>query len=215
MSIASNGGGSVSLESGIRTCKVVTGWADKVQSDRFQNPNLMVCPLWNGVDTAGRRACPDSFMTKRAGCNSAEDRVLVENNVSRPQYMEYVNLDASGIAAPIYGNTLPYQQEVARSKDLMSYLPSDNSVGVTGQFGNGGGYSAQTLKGCNGMGSSARQSVYERTYPMKHQHHKHQHHNHQHHTGKSEMAHQSQHQRHNASLQNGYNTHMMRNASGF
>ncbi len=75
---ASNGGGSVSLESGIRTCKVVTGWANKVQSDRFQNPNLMVCPVWNGVDTAGRRACPDSFMTKRAGCNSAEDRVVVE-----------------------------------------------------------------------------------------------------------------------------------------
>ena len=96
---ASNGGGSVSLESGIRTCKVVTSWANKVQSDRFQNPNLMVCPVWNGVDAAGRRACPDSFMTKRAGCNSAEDRVVVENNVSRPQYMEYVNLNAAGIAS--------------------------------------------------------------------------------------------------------------------
>ena len=165
MATASNGGGSVSLESGIRTCKVVTGWADKVQSDRFQNPNLMVCPVWNGVDSAGRRACPDSFYTKRAGCNSAEDRVVVENNVSRPQYMEYVNLNAAGIAAPIYGGTAPYQQEVARTKDLMSALHTDGNMGVTGQFGMSGGFT-QTIKGCNSMGSSAGKSTYLKTYPQ-------------------------------------------------
>ena len=196
---ASNGGGSVSLESGIRTCKVVTGWANKVQSDRFQNPNLMVCPIWNGVDTAGRRACPDSFMTKRAGCNSAEDRVMVENNVSRPQYMEYVNLNAAGIAAPIYGNTLPYQQEVARSKDAMSVLPSKNRLGITGQFGNGGGFTAETLKGCNGMGSSAGPSGYNQTYPMEHYH----------------MAHHHQNNRQAASMQTGYGSYNRRQAAGF
>ena len=207
---ASNGGGSVSLESGIRTCKVVTSWANKVQSDRFQNPNLMVCPVWNGVDAAGRRACPDSFMTKRAGCNSAEDRVVVENNVSRPQYMEYVNLNAAGIAAPIYGGTLPYQQEVARTKDAMSYLPNNKSLGVTGQFGNGGGYTAQTLKGCNGMGSSAGQSAYNKTYPMAHQ------------TNvknfpmeQYQMAQQNQHNRRAASMQTGYNGYNRRRAAGF
>ncbi len=212
---ASNGGGSVSLESGIRTCKVVTGWANKVQSDRFQNPNLMVCPVWNGVDTAGRRACPDSFMTKRAGCNSAEDRVMVENNVSRPQYMEYVNLNAAGIAAPIYGKTLPYQQEVARSKDLMSYLPSNTSLGVTGQFGYGGGYGSQTLKGCNGMGSTAGPSSYNETYPM---------------SGRKvkafpgphgdgpehyQMAQRHQHNRQAASMQTGYGSYNRRQAAGF
>ena len=81
---------SISLEGSIRTCKVDTGYANKVESDRFLNPENMVCPIWNGVDLTGRRVCPDSFYTKSAGCNSAEDRVVVENNL-RPQYAEYVN----------------------------------------------------------------------------------------------------------------------------
>ena len=70
---------ALSLEASIRTCKVDTGWANKMESDRFLNPNLMVCPVWNGFDTAGRMVAPDSFWTKNAGCNSAEDRVVVEN----------------------------------------------------------------------------------------------------------------------------------------
>ena len=98
---ASNGGGSVSMESAIRTCKVDTAWANKIESDRFLNPDNMVCPLWNGIDTSGRAACPDSFYTKQAGCNSAEDRVVVENSVSRPQYMEYINLNAIGVQGDI------------------------------------------------------------------------------------------------------------------
>ena len=68
---------AISLEAAIRTCKVDTAYANKVESDRFLNPQNMVCPVWNGVDTAGRRVCPDSFWTKRAVCNSAEDRVVV------------------------------------------------------------------------------------------------------------------------------------------
>ena len=83
---------SVSLDSAIRTCKVNTGWASREESDRFLNPTNMLCPLWNGQDSAGRRVCPDSFVTKSRGCNSATDRVVVENNVSRPQYMEYITL---------------------------------------------------------------------------------------------------------------------------
>ena len=43
--------GSVSLESALRTCKVDTAWADKIASDRFLNPDNMVCPIWNGMDT--------------------------------------------------------------------------------------------------------------------------------------------------------------------
>jgi|UniRef100_A0A6C0CZ99 hypothetical protein len=120
--------GSVSLESAIRTCKVDTAYANKVESDRFLNPNNMVCPIWNGVDTAGRQVCPDSFYTKNAGCNSAEDRVFVENNL-RPQYAEYINLSAQGINGGIYGNTMPYQQEGNRSKRLA------NVNKITGNFG--------------------------------------------------------------------------------
>lgn len=92
---------SISLLGSINVCKVNTGWADKIQSDRFENPNNMTCPLWNGQDNFGRFVHPDSFVTKNAGCNSAEDRVAVENFL-RPQYMEYVALDAAGFNAPLY-----------------------------------------------------------------------------------------------------------------
>jgi len=89
----------------------------------------MVCPVWNGVDTAGRAVAADSFYTKRAGCNSAEDRVLVENNVARPQYSEYINLNANGIEGNIYGNTTGFNQSGARTKAVA------NAHNMTGQFG--------------------------------------------------------------------------------
>lgn len=126
--MSGHGAGSVSLEAAIRTCKVDTAYANKVESDRFLNPDNMVCPIWNGMDTAGRQVCPDSFWTKRAGCNSAEDRVVVENN-QRPQYMEYITLSAQGINGSIYGNTMPYQESKARTGDL------NNINKITGQFG--------------------------------------------------------------------------------
>lgn len=190
---------SLSIESAVRTCKVDTGWANKVQSDRFENPNLMVCPFWNGVDTAGRRVCPDSFMTKSAGCNSPEDRVVVENNVSRPAYMGYINLNAAGLAGDIYGDTASMYQEKARTRNLLAMLPSDHSLGVTGQFGHGAGYTGETLRGCNGSGSNGP-TTYQRTYPKKpsnNHHHRHQHHkhgrdrphsHHPHHTGHIDLA---------------------------
>lgn len=87
---------SLSLQGSVRTCKVDQGWANKVQSDRFENPNLLVCPIWDGMDQYGRYVNPDSFYTKAPGCSSAEDRVYVEND-QRPKYFEYVTLDAAGI----------------------------------------------------------------------------------------------------------------------
>tara|TARA_B100000902_G_C27301327_1_gene912974 strand:+ start:91 stop:663 length:573 start_codon:yes stop_codon:yes gene_type:complete len=127
--------GAISLESAIRTCKVDTAWANKVESDRFLNPAEMMCPMWNGFDTAGRPVAPDSFMTKTAGCAYATDRVVVENNVSRPQYMEYVTLSANGIAqatpqAGQNGNVESYVNSLARTQQN-AQLPN-----ITGQFGN-------------------------------------------------------------------------------
>ena len=119
---------SISLESSIRTCKVDTAYANKVESDRFLNPSNMVCPIWNGVDTSGRTVCPDSFWTKNAGCNSAEDRVVVENN-QRPQYMEYINLSANGIDGAMYGNTMPWT-EVGKTTQSLNDLNN-----ITGNFG--------------------------------------------------------------------------------
>lgn len=101
--------GNISLESSIRTCKIDPAYAAKVQSDRFLNPGNMVCPIWHGYDSAGRPACPDSFNTKNAGCNSAEDRVFTEN-YQRPQYVQYVNLSSGGIDGEIYGPTPPMTQ---------------------------------------------------------------------------------------------------------
>lgn len=86
---------TISLNGSLRTCKVDQGWANRIQSDRFENPDLLVCPVWSGFDLANRPVCLDSFYTKSPGCNSALDRVDVENFL-RPQYMEYINLDAEG-----------------------------------------------------------------------------------------------------------------------
>ena len=87
---------NISLLGSINGCKVDSGWANRIQSARFQDPSAMLCPTWNGFNNVGQRVCPDSFFTKRAGCNSAIDRIAVENNL-RPQYAEYINLDAQGI----------------------------------------------------------------------------------------------------------------------
>ena len=116
----------ISLESSIRTCKVDTAYANKMYSDRFLNPNTMVCPIWNGFDSTGRRVCRDSFVTKAAGCNSATDRVNVENAVSRPQYVEYLPLDVAGIKGNIYG-------QQADGRDAREDIRSVNKV--TGNFG--------------------------------------------------------------------------------
>jgi hypothetical protein len=89
----------------------------------------MVCPTWNGRDSAGRPVAADSFMTKRAGCNSATDLVVVENNVSRPQYMEYINLNAQGIAGDIYGPG-------PASGNAIQARRQQEVNAVTGQFGN-------------------------------------------------------------------------------
>lgn len=100
---------SISLDSAVRTCKIDTGYADRIFSDRFLNPGNMVCPVWNGYDNAGRPVSADSFNTKTQGCQSALDRVAVEN-YQRPQYVEYVNLSAGGINGQIYGDMYSLNQ---------------------------------------------------------------------------------------------------------
>lgn len=129
---------NLSLLSSLRTCKVDTSYANKIQSDRFENPYLMVCPPWSGVDAAGRLASADSFMTKTAGCNSPGDRVIVENSL-RPQYIEYVNLDAQGYRGNLYDNM--FQQQAAIRRQGI-----DNLGTVTGNFGSG--YGAQIAPRC-------------------------------------------------------------------
>lgn len=86
----------MTLLGAVRSCQVNTGYANRIQSDRFLNPQLMTCPTWQGVDNAGRPVSEYSFVTKSAGCNLPNDRITIENGL-RPSYFEYVNLDAAGL----------------------------------------------------------------------------------------------------------------------
>jgi hypothetical protein len=128
----SNSGGNISLAASVRSCRVDSGWAPRLASDRFLNPNLMLCPVWQGVDTSGRPACADSYYTKTPGCSSAADRVLVENAL-RPQYMEYVTLDAQGIQGGLDCGVQGYYQPDERCGSSTI----QNVHNYTGQFGNG------------------------------------------------------------------------------
>jgi len=124
----------LSLEKNIRTCKVNTGWANRNQSDRFQDPNLMVCPTWNHMDNAGRLVSANSFYTKRAGCNSALDRVIVENAIGRPQYMEYIQLNAAGIKGPLI--TEPFGVPLGNGQENYNSAAVNTQVGTDGHYEN-------------------------------------------------------------------------------
>ena len=114
---------TISLEASIRTCKVDTQHAARINSDRFLNPSNMICPIWNGLDNLGRSVCADSFKTKSGGCNSALDRVHVENAL-RPQYSQYINLNTLGIKGGVENeNSIP----VTKARRLLR--------SKTGQFG--------------------------------------------------------------------------------
>lgn len=90
---------SVALTGSVQTCSVNTGYATKLWSDRFENPSNLLCPLWNGLDQYGRAVSYDSYNTKTAGCESALDRVAVEN-YQRPQYSDFIPLDTMGYLNP-------------------------------------------------------------------------------------------------------------------
>ena len=178
---------SLSLGSSLRTCKVDTAWASRMESDRLFNPNHMVCPVWNGMDTTGRVVCQDSFNTKRGGCNSASDRIEVENNISRPRYMEYITLSADGIAGNIYGNNVIQKELNDRDRDLKQRNSIIGNAGIqygsniqsscggydsyqdyinnTNQ-GNGGysgaAYSGQKIRDAQSMSQNANQANQER-----------------------------------------------------
>lgn len=122
---------SLSLDASIRTCKVDTGEATRIESDRFLNPNNMVCVPWNGYNSKGQQVCADSYYTKTAGCNSALERVSVETFL-RPDYTSYITLSAQGIQGDIYGNGNP--TSYADSKAATAW--NDSRDKITGSFGN-------------------------------------------------------------------------------
>lgn len=120
---------NLSLDASIRTCRVETGEASRILSDRFLNPNNMVCIPWNGYNSKGQGVCADSFYTKTPGCNSAEDRVEVESFL-RPDYAAYINLNMQGLQGDIYGNQTATEDAGSANK----WQKSRNLI--TGNFGN-------------------------------------------------------------------------------
>ena len=136
-----------SLTSAVKSCDVNVGYSTRLQSDRFLNPNLAVCPTWQGYDSAGRKVCADSYKVQgqqAGGCFSAEDRVLVEIG-HRPRYFEYITLDAKGLkGTPAYMNTMQYANEKLNQKEL------SDSLKYTGQFGTAtsGDFDAQLTTSC-------------------------------------------------------------------
>lgn len=128
--------GAMSLEKSVRTCDVNVGEANRIQSDRFFNPYNMVCIPWNGLNNKGQVVAPDSFYTKTPGCNSAEDRVMVEN-AQRPNYMSYVTLGAQGIQGNIYGNMEAKSQAMGRD-NMVRMINNDGGAKKHPQWGTGG-----------------------------------------------------------------------------
>ena len=123
---------SLSLMKSISTCKVDTAQTNRIQSDRFLNPELMVCVNWNGMDNLGRPVNKDSWYTKTPGCNSATERVKVENDL-RPKYFEYVTLDASGVDLN-YGPNTPFSVMKSQQAAVYDHNIEANTPNFGGQF---------------------------------------------------------------------------------
>lgn len=120
---------SLSLDASIRTCKVSTGEANRIESDRFLNSANAICIPWNGQDNTGRVVCRDSYYTKRPGCNSALDLVSVESEL-RPDYSAYMNLNMPAIQGDFYGNETAWEN----SGEANNWQKSRNLI--SGSFGN-------------------------------------------------------------------------------
>jgi hypothetical protein len=113
--------------------QVDQAWQQQAVGARTFNPDLMMCPLWTGVDLAGRPVCKDSFYTKRAGCNSALDRIKIEDSL-RPRYAEFL-WDARGIE----GVGADYPDNSSSVNMISDQMITDRrlfAAANSGQFGN-------------------------------------------------------------------------------
>jgi hypothetical protein len=105
-----------------------------VQSDRYNNPQSKVCPVWNGIDNTGRPVNEHSMKIKSAGCNDPTDLITIENE-KRPQYSliitahkDLASLSASNnTKAP--GDKIPYASIIA-ANDLKNSTSNVGSYGM-------------------------------------------------------------------------------------
>ena len=80
--------------------KVAAGYAGNVQSERSQNPHLVIAPPRGGQDLLGRRVSDNTIVTLTAG-DDPNSRINVENHL-RANYSSTLN--AGGIEGDEYGN---------------------------------------------------------------------------------------------------------------
>lgn len=114
----------ISLQGSLKTCKADTAWSERLQSNRFEDPENMICIPWGGRDGVGRPIGVDSWRTKTAGCNTPMDRVKVENTL-RPQYMESTSIDAYGFRTDLYE-----KEEQSRRVYASSCAPTSLPPGI-------------------------------------------------------------------------------------
>jgi len=69
------------------TPKVNAGFAPNAWSERYLDAGCLgVCPTRFPVDNFGRCANNESLVEETAGCHSALNRIIPENNIQRPVY---------------------------------------------------------------------------------------------------------------------------------
>lgn len=101
----------LSIYNNIKTTQVDVGNANKFQSARFLNTQYNICPTFGGKDGIGRSVGPDSYLTKKAGCNPSLDRMIVEND-QRPGYIVNLNIQRG-----LYSMTKRFAQQTPSSTD--------------------------------------------------------------------------------------------------
>ena len=121
---------SIGLTSAILTPKFIVGDESRIQTNRIQNPEAMMCPVWGGSDLSGRQVCGDSFYTKQEGCSSSLDRIKVENFL-RPAYTNFVTISATGIT----GQDANYGTNLATSESGFSEAERKRVSASNGRFG--------------------------------------------------------------------------------
>lgn len=99
-------------------------WAERHFSDRYFNPNNMLCYPWNQRESMGRMANENAFYTKAPGCSNPTDRTIIENNL-RPTQFNSVGLGNYGMSVnqDCYKLTQP-QQWMQHS--IGGKIPTDN-----------------------------------------------------------------------------------------
>jgi len=105
---------------------VNTDWAARYQTDRILNPNNMICPIRNYIDPLGRSADHYSLNTTSAGCNSALDRVNIEDS-QRPSHFSSASLSSLGIEGGYECNSVnQINSEISKQFQMANGLIPDN-----------------------------------------------------------------------------------------